>query len=114
MVASIEGDSNSLVSIVFAGNTKPFASNFDLAGIGRKKGPPLSPKDANYPEWYRVLNQKSIAEPAHRDELLEIFGSKVLQGSPAFIRIKKIPADDKMFLVFVDALKALPQIRVLG
>jgi hypothetical protein len=94
VVASIEGESNSLVSIVFAGNTKLFSSYFDLAGIGRKEGAPLSPKD-NYPEWFRVLNAKSIAEPAHRGELLELFGSKVLQGSPVFIRIKKIPAEDK-------------------
>jgi hypothetical protein len=112
VVASIEAESRTFVSIVFAGNTKPFASLFDLAGIGRKKGTPLPGE--TYAEWYRVMTRKSIAEKDGIDEIAKIFGNEVLQNSPVFIRLKKLPEQDDRFSLLLETLKALPRVRILS
>ena len=109
-MASLEGVSTTFVSIVFAGNTLPFASNFDAEGIGRKKGSPLP--GSSYPEWYRVAAQKDIDTTENVAKVVKIF-TDVLVGSPVFVRVKKIPQDDSRFKLLVDALKEKPFVRFL-
>ena len=112
VVAQIEAESRMIVSIVFAGNTRPFASNFDLALIGRKKGNCLPGE--THPEWYRVMPLKNIAEQKGIDEIAQIFGETVLQNSPVFIRLKKVPEQGDRFNVLLETLKALPRVRILS
>ena len=111
VVASFEGDSAAFVSIVFAGNTKPFASRFDGAGIGRKRGNPLPGSTFN--EWCRVVNQKDISLEPGLAEIYAVF-TEVLAGSPVFVRIKKFPQDDSRFKVLIAGLKTLPGIVFLS
>ena len=110
VVASIEGISNNFVAVVFAGNTKPFATNFDAAGIGRKKGTPLP--GSEFPEWYRVVSNKDIGTDEGLKEICNVF-AEVLVGAPVFVRIKKFPQDDARFKVFLNSLKMLQNIKFL-
>ena len=86
MVESFEGVSTTFVSIVFAGNTKPFADRFDAAGSCRKKRSPLPGSD--YPEWYRVFSNKDISTQTGLKEVYNIF-EEVLVGAPVFVRVNK-------------------------
>jgi hypothetical protein len=111
VVASLEGLSTAFISIVFAGNTIPFKSRFDIAGIGRKKGDPLA--NSSFPEWHRVVPQMDISLATGLDEVYEIF-TEVLEGSPVFVRIKTFPSDDSRFKLLTKGLKARPGVAFLS
>ena len=82
VIATISSDSDTTVSIVFSGNTMPFAEGFDAEGIGKKR---IKHEDAKYAEWYRVCrgldirgDQKKLASQGVRylgSEALTVFCS---------------------------------------
>ena len=111
VVAHIEFVAKSIVSIVFAGNTKPFAKPFDEMGIGPSKGAPLG--GSHFAEWYRVVKRKDISDNDIMKEVIGIFQEKILKDSPAFVRIKNIPEEDSVYKKFVHALKDCIRVHIL-
>ena len=79
VIATISSESESTVSIVFSGNTLPFADGFDAEGIGKKR---IKGEDAIHAEWYRVCRGLDITEVTKKDWLLNVFGNFVLKHSP--------------------------------
>ena len=110
VTANIEGESKSYVSIVFSGNTWPFRTGFDEMCIGGKK---VVVEGKAYPEYYRVLRNKSISEPESLAWTLSTFGTAVLKSSPTIVRVIKVPADDEDFHHFLNELQKQANVKVL-
>jgi hypothetical protein len=111
VVANIEGASQNFVNIVFSGNTKPFQSGFDAAGIGRSKGAPL--EGSAYPEWFRTIRQRDLSIEGTIETIVTYFQDAVLKDSPVFVRLVRIPEKDDKFLALIGALRRCPRVRVL-
>ena len=108
VIATISSESECTISIVFSGNTLPFAEGFDAQGIGKKK---IKLEDARYAEWYRVYRGLNLTEVTKKDWLLKVFGNLVLKNSPCFVRVETWPTKDSAFNVFFSELEALPGVR---
>lgn len=104
VIATISSESETTVSIVFSGNTMPFAEAFDIQGIGKKR---MKIEDSDYWEWFRVLRGIDITVAKKKDWLLNVFGSLVLKHSPCFVRVETWPKKDDAFNVFMSELEAL-------
>ena len=108
VLADIESESDSTISIVFSGNTLSFATGFDEQGIGRKMH---KAEGDEYGEWYRVCRGIDLAVAATKVWLLDLFGDKVLKSAPCVVRIKKFPKHDTEFQAFLQELDDLPNVR---
>ena len=104
VIATISSESESTVSIVFSGNTLPFADGFDAEGIGKKR---IKGEDAIHAEWYRVCRGLDITDVTKKGWLLKVFGNLVLKHSPCFVRVETLPTKDKSFNSFLSELDAL-------
>ena len=104
VIAAIHSESNSTVSIVFSGNTMPFATGFDAESIGKNS---MANDNSEYPEWYRVVRGIDVSKKEKRDWFPELFGSLVLKGSPCFVRVQTWPKEDKDFKTLMDECKEL-------
>ena len=91
-------ESESMISIVFSGNTLPFAGEFDALHIGRKA---LPKKESSYVEWYRCLREVDVSIDEKRDLLLSIFGKSVLNNSPCFLNVESCPKEDSDWKTFL-------------
>ena len=108
VIAHIESESESTVSIVFSGNTLPFATGFDAQEIAKKR----RRWDAHeYGEWYRVCRNVDITDAARRSWLLDVFGAKILKSSPCVVRVVSCPAREAEFKEFYQELCALVNVR---
>ena len=91
-------ESESVISIVFSGNTFPFAGEFDALHIGRKA---LPKEESSYVEWYRCLGEVDVSIDEKRDLLLSIFGKGVLKNSPCFLNVESCPKEDSDWKTFL-------------
>ena len=107
VIATISSESDSTVSIVFSGNTMPFAEAFDGEGIGKKR---INRDLGDFPEWYRVCRGIDITDAIKKVWLLDVFGDSVLKHSPCFIRVETWPKKDDAFNSFMTELEALTSI----
>ena len=70
--------------------------------------------DDVYGEYYRLIGDVDLNEPAKVEWLLQVFGQKVLQGAPTLVRVRAMPQDDVKFEDFWKALIAMPHNVYLG
>jgi hypothetical protein len=111
IIATVESETDSTISVVFSGNTRKFATGFDEAEIGKKR---VKQDEDEYAEWFRVCRGIDITVEARRSWLLEIFGPKVLKSSPCVVRVKKLPKNDTGFEAFLQELYAEINVRKAG
>ena len=52
-------------------------------------------------EWYRIIHEANLAVPETRQWLHGLLDARVLKGSPLFLKLKNIPANDQVFADFV-------------
>ena len=107
--ATISSESETTISMVFSGNTVPFAEGFDSLGIG-KKG--VKGEGSAYNEWYRVARNIDLSSEKKRDWALSIFGSRVLKGTPCFMKIDSIPKQDADWKLFFEEVKQFRNVHV--
>jgi hypothetical protein len=107
VVLTLEAESQNFVSLVFSGNTQPFRTEFDKEQIARKG----VPQAKGHNEWYRLIHEANLAVPETRQWLLELLETRVLKGSPLFLKLKNIPGNDHVFASFVRDLCAKPQVQ---
>jgi hypothetical protein len=107
VLATITSESESTLSVVFSGNTRPFAIGFDEQGIGKKQ---LKTDGSLFPEWFRVCRGVDLSDPSLKTWLLQVFGPLVLKSSPCFLRIETWPQKDEAFNAFVKELQAMRSI----
>ena len=72
-------------------------------GPNEKAGPPRDPTGPN---------GRTPNHPPTRNQTLAK-NAETLFSIRLFLRIKKVPTDDKRFLILVNALKAMPQVRAI-
>ena len=108
VIATINSESNSTVSIVFSGNTLPFSEAFDAESIGKKR---MKREDSPFPEWYRVCRGIDLSQKHKCEWLLGIFGATVLKHSPCFVRVESFPKEDGAFNTFLTELEQLTNVQ---
>ena len=109
VIATISSESESTISMVFSGNTVPFAEGFDSLNIG-KKG--VKKEGSQYNEWYRVARAIDLSSEEKRNWALSIFGNGVLKGSPCFIQVDSFPKHDEDWKLFFDEVKQYRNVHV--
>ena len=109
VIATISSESESTISMVFSGNTVPFAEGFDSLNIG-KKG--VKKEGSQYNEWYRVARAIDLSSEDKRKWALSIFGNGVLKGSPCFIQVDSFPKHDEDWKLFFDEVKQYRNVHV--
>ena len=109
VVATVEGESKHLLSVVFSGNLYPFKLGFDAEKVAVQK---LEQSGQAYPEWYRVIRMINLQEPEKKQWLLDLFGEKVLKHSPCVVHVRKVGESDEVVADLVKELSELQNIRV--
>ena len=107
--ATVTSESETTISIVFSGNTLPFARGFDSLGIGKKA---INRKRGQFMEWYRVTRAIDLSSEEKRQWALSIFGNVVLKNSPCFLKIASFPKQDADWKLFLKEVKQFRNVHV--
>ena len=106
VVASLESISSSTISVVFAGNTKPFKAMFKSKNIQLSKEDASPGTGNNFDQWYYFLENQDISTDDAVKNMVELF-RELFVGAPLFVSVKKWPAtDDTRFKSFLNSIKA--------
>lgn len=103
VVASLESIATSTISVVFAGNTKPFKAMFAKNKIPLSKGEAIP---GEYDEWYYVLENQDISTDEAVKNMVDLF-RELFVGAPMFVNVKKWPTtDDTRFKSLLNSILA--------
>ena len=107
--ATVSTELADTISIVFSGNTRPFASGFEANTIKLKGMKCDGPQKQ---EWYRVARAIDLSSEEKRQWALSIFGNVVLKNSPCFLKIASFPKQDADWKLFLKEVKQFRNVHV--
>ena len=109
VLATVTFDSENMISLVFSGNTYPFAAGFDALDIGKKA---RIVEGSIYKEWYRSVRKIDVSIAEKRDWLLSIFGRSVLKNSPCVLNIEACPEENSNWKTLLTEIKQFTNVTV--
>ena len=109
VLATMIFESANTISLVFKGNTYPFAAGFNALNIGRKAN---RVEGSTFKEWYHCVPKVDVSIAEKRDWLLSIFGKSVLKNSPCILNIPASPKADPNWKTFIQEISQFTNVIV--
>ena len=107
--ASIQIESDNVISIVFSGRTYPFRKRFEDAGVG---GAALGEEGMVNRPYIRVIETLDVSVSTNREMVKGIFGKEVLKSAATQVMVEdEVPGDETAVAHFIQELRNLTSLH---